>query len=264
MNNSLYIGIIGQSGDKKELISRLIGNTIAWQYTHNQTVMDMDYMCEFIKWCDKSPEELTEAKDVYYASFADPLKAIISMITCIPMTLMMDHESKCNYIVNIKTFEYKPNDGTELVIAPEKLFKQRTKKLSLEYDDKQELPDVWMVLNDYIIYFGYYLCRNYMGKDVWVNVERRSNSAYPPNKGIRIYTDIRSISEKDYIKEMGGIIIRLSELQCFNSIIHDSTLFDIPVDFELDAFHDVKEMMKDIFDLCLKIVLDRIGIATGS
>lgn len=251
----MYIGIIGHSGEDKMNIAHLYGNTLSWILEHpGHETPTLEFIKDYYSWCESLSDDSNWVKpDIYYASFAHPLKAIVSMITGIPFELLSSHDTKCSYIINIKTFEYKPNDGKEEIISPEKLFRQRNKKLSLEYDDKQELPDCWMFLNDYVIYFGYYLCRNYLGKDVWVNVERISNKNFPPNDGYRIYPDIRSMSEYQYIKDMGGVLIRINQSKEANSVINDYSLFNVDVDIDMGWYSDVRGLYDEIYSNCYEL-----------
>ena len=110
-----------------------------------------------------------------------------------------------------------------------------------------------MFLNDYVIYFGYYLCRNYLGKDVWVNVERISNKNFPPNDGYRIYPDIRSMSEYQYIKDMGGVLIRINQSKEANSVINDHSLFNVDVDIDMGWYSDVRGLYDEIYGNCYEL-----------
>lgn len=256
----ITIGIIGGSGTDKLKISRLYGQTLHWMVTRADIPDEMtyDFMIEFNKWCDEiDGGNYTDSNthDVYYASFSHPLKMAISMITGIPFDLLSSHDKKHNYIVNVSTLEYKEKDDTK-TITPEKLFKKRNSKLSLEYNDKQILPEEWMTLNDYVIYFGYYLCRNYMGRDIWTMSEKKGIANFPPDpNSIRIYTDIRSLSEYNLIKELGGIVIRINQKECnVDSVINDYQLFTEDVDIDMMWFSNIRGLCEDIYKNCAEII----------
>lgn len=251
----MYLGIIGKSGCDKIKISRLFGKTIVWIMTHldSTSTPSFDYIYNFINWCNalNSDQKLEEDNEIYYASFAHPLKAIVSMITGVPFNILSDYSTKNDYIINFKTFEYKLHEN-ETLTSPEDLFSKMSNNLHLNYNDKPVTPNIWMTVNNFVIYFGYYICRNYLGKDIWTLVEKNSNSNFSTN-GYRIYTDIRTIPEYEYIREMKGKIIRINQ-NVGSSIISDKELFSLPVDIDIPIYSSINDLYEIIYKECYSLI----------
>lgn len=176
---------------------------------------------------------------VYFASFAHPLKYIVSQLTLIPFEYFSDCKTKNAYIINLKTYEYRERRDGDRVISPMDFFGLRWPEaynniLSGTHDNPDD--DVWMTLNDYVIYFGFYVCRSFLGKDIWTRVEEMTNKRFPPDpSSIRVYIDVRTRSEYDYIKSLGGRFIRIDMEKDKRDIIYDPGLDSVPVDLELPA-----------------------------
>lgn len=259
----MYIGIIGHTGDDKLKLSQLIGETVNWIATHKEEKKNpsFDFCLHFYEWCDELDKDgaiSNPSQRVYYASFSHPLKMVVSMITGIPFELFNDPVKKNTYIININSLDYKELEN-ETLISPEKLFRNRNRNLSLEDNEKQELSDSWMSLNNYVIYFGYYLCRNYIGRDIWTKVERISNGRFgSASSPIRIYTDIRTLSEYDYIREKEGSLIRISsdsQKSDENSIVYEKLLSDAKVDGEIHyRGSDFRGLCILVYSICYNIV----------
>ena len=79
----MYIGIIGHSGEDKMNIAHLYGNTLSWILEHpGHETPTLEFIKEYYSWCESLSDNSNWIKpDLYYASFAHPLKAIVSMIT---------------------------------------------------------------------------------------------------------------------------------------------------------------------------------------
>ena len=259
----MYIGIIGHTGDDKLKLSQLIGETVNWIVTHKEENENpsFDFQLHFYEWYNELNENRAisnPSQQVYYASFSHPLKMVVSMITGIPFELFNNPDKKNTYIININSLDYKELEN-ETLISPEELFKSRNHNLSLKDNEKQELSDSWMTLNNYVIYFGYYLCRNYIGRDIWTKVERISNGRFgSASSPIRIYTDIRTLSEYDFIREKGGSLIRISnsaQKEDKNSIVYEKLLSDAEVDGEIHyKSSDFRELYNSVYSICYNIV----------
>lgn len=252
------LGIIGYSGDDKLRVAHLYGETLSWMLKNRDSLDETpsyDYTIEYMKWCEYiEAYKLAPTEGIYYASFSHPLKMTVALMTGIPFSIMNVSEKKNKYIININTLEYREREGSETLITPEKLWKIRNKKLSITYDEKQELPqNTWMTINDYIIYFGYYICRNYVGKNIWTNAEKQTISRYPITD-IRIYTDIRNKSEYDFIKDNEGYIIRLDKSVERPCVVYDSSLMSVEVDSDLPHINNYREILDRIYHECYHII----------
>jgi len=197
----------------------------------------MEYMIDHEKeFVYGIPSDL-DRYNVYFASFAHPLKYIVSQLTSIPFEYFSDCRKKNEYIINLRTYEYRKREKEDHIVTPMDFFKSRWPEaydhvLSGTHDNPD--GDLWMALNDYVIYFGFYVCRSFLGKDIWTRVEEMTNKNFPPDpSSIRVYIDVRARSEYDYIRSLGGKFIRIESMKDNGSIIYDLDLDSVPVDLSL-------------------------------
>lgn len=163
-------------------------------------------------------------------TFAHTLQFMVAELTSIPVRYFIDCNTKKDYVINIKTFEYRKIQPEDVLMNPYELYD----KMQANADFTpvgQEIDDAWMTLNSYVVYFGQCVCRTFLGKDVWTRVEERMNRAYPPEDDtVRIYTDMKSMSEYEYIRSIGGKVVSFTGIESAGSYIYDDELDNVPAD----------------------------------
>ena len=177
-------------------------------------------------------EQIQVNPRVYRASFSHPLKSIITMLTGVPFEILNDPAKKKEYIININTFEYKEGSPDRSI---EELYWAREKGVDI---------DGWMTVNDFINYFGHHVCKRFIGKDIWTRCEEISTDQYPTPEKWRIYSDIRTTGEYEFIKKKGGKVIRINTSGT-TGCIFDKKLNDVEVDEQIfiediNDFYQVK------------------------
>ena len=201
-----------------------------------------EWMTEYAKAIDfakSRPDEMMKGDacdankyNIYFASFSDSLIYIVSLLTSVPWEYF-DNDKKHKYIININTYDYREKTPEDTVVSPEYIFNDRWRDAQYRavHNKHTEISNEWMTLNDFVVYFGFYICRNFLGKNIWTKVEETSNKRFPPEpNSIRIYDDIRSLGEYEYIKKCGGKIVRV-ETKDNNKggVIYDSALNTVDV-----------------------------------
>ena len=205
-------------------------------------------MTEYAKAIDfakSHPEEMMKGDacdankyNIYFASFSDSLIYIVSLLTSVPWECF-DNDKKHKYIININTYDYRERTPEDIVVSPEYIFNDRWRDAQYRavHNKHTEISNEWMTLNDFVVYFGFYICRNFLGKNIWTKVEATSNKRFPPEpNSIRIYDDIRSIGEYEYIRSCEGKVIRVETKdnnKC--SAIYDTSLNNVDVDLSVNG-----------------------------
>lgn len=229
----MYIGIICQNSKLANKLGDVLEGVLGKTYNDKFA---------FIKEYLKILKEGDVNNQVYRASFSHPLKSIVTMLTGVPFEILNDSSKKKEYIININTFEYKegfPN----LDIST--LYKKR---------ENGELVDGWLTVNDFINYFGHHVCKRFIGKDVWVRCEEKSTEQYPTTEKWRIYSDVRTKSEYDFIKSKEGILIRINTNKEYTGCIFDKSLNEIDVNYQFNINNEEGFYQVNTSDLVYEIV----------
>lgn len=210
-----YIGIVCPDSKISTILGKILEGTLGTPNEKFKFILDSIDILNGVK---------KDSRNTYLASFSHPLKVIVSMITGIPFELFDDPIKKKKYIININTFEYK--EGAALTSAAE-LYEKRL---------NGELTDEWITLNDFVNYFGHMLCKRFINKDIWVRCEEVSCNNLTGGNGYRIYSDVRTRSEYEFIKRRGGVIIvvDITSHHVKNSCIFDKSLISENADYRID------------------------------
>ena len=151
---------------------------------------------------------------------------------------LTDAYIKHNKYVLISTGEVM--EATELNEVPHTIcsLEQLCKVKCLE-----AIPGATLTVNNYILYFADHVIKRYFGKDVWLNATIALNKLMG---GIdyRIYWDVKTQGEHDYIKNSGGFIICLPDEDPF--IDRYQKIDKLQPDFDLSLVENILEQ-PDVF-----------------
>lgn len=208
-----FIGIICQNSD----LARQLG-----AYLQATAGRDFNDKYDFTKaYVAAYHGETAENPSVYMASFSHPMKMIMAMLTGVPFEILDRPENKRKYVIDINTFEYKIGEPT--VTANDIYFaRNHYKNIS-----------GWITANDFVNYFADTVCKQFLGNDIWAKCEEITLNSAPPSDGIRVYSDVRTISEYNLIKKHDGLVIRI-DTTAEKSKIFDEALNSVPVDVILN------------------------------
>lgn len=122
---------------------------------------------------------------------------------------------------------------------------------------KEKMDAFWLVEPRKVMQFvGTELFRNglmqcsgleWVGQDVWVNVVKRRIMEDPD--GLIVVTDVRFANERDLIKELGGIVVRVRRDQVMCSDGHSSEIQDFEVDYEIENNGTFEELFGKVESL---------------
>lgn len=262
--NIKYIGICGHRGSGKNTMAYLIANTL--EYILTNEFIEEKYYNKFKQWCDEiikdeSCVSSSQRNKVYIESFSDDLKLYINLLTGIPIEHMYEDSCKENVAINLKDLsEVNVKDITnkDLLITREKLFELRnTKKIS------QITSDLYITLGDFILYFGYDVMQRFFGANFWVKSLRKSEDKWQSNWNneviYKIYSDVKTECERDYIKDHGGVIIKVVRPDHKKSASPLSKDIDFKEDAVINSVEGgLYDLRNDIYRISMNILLNNL------
>lgn len=236
-----YIGIICRNSKTATLLGKILEGTLGLPNEKFRFILDCIDILNGIK---------KDSRGTYLASFSHPLKVIVSMITGVPFELFDDQDKKKEYIININTFQYKEGSPT---ITQSALYDKCLKK---------EHIDGWMTLNDFVNYFGHTICKRFINQDIWVRCEEVSCNSLTSGNGYRIYSDVRTMSEYEFIKSHTGVIITIDTRSATTKegCIFDKTLLDKETDYRInvdDKQFGSMDTLSEIYNIVQDIQLNK-------
>ena len=265
-----YIGIRGHRGAGKNTISFLLGASIDF-YTKNNNWDGFDDVyadAVNIAMNDDSFIENADFVNVFFESFADTPKIMLSQLLGIPSEYFYNDWSKDSIIVNMKDFTF--------IQAKDKLELQRIKD-NMHLYDADELArianfrtvdnderEIHTTLRELISYFSKNVMQIYFGPNVWIkslNANRWEQERFYTGRGktiYKIFTDCKFPSEVSYIYNNGGKIIKVNRE---NNVKEDTQIskeldldprFDYEINLDGDLMKD--ETKEDVKRLTLKII----------
>jgi len=264
-----YIGIRGHRGAGKNTFSYLLGTAIdfymknksfdGFESVYNQAVERVV--------CDEDFIEEAEFKHVYFESFADTAKVLLSQIIGMPVRFMYDDWCKDSVIIDLKDFSFQQaKDKLELSAMVKEntvLEAEQLKKIVDESSiDTYEGP-IHITLRELIAYFSRYVMQKSFGSNVWIKslkVNKLDSEFFlaPNGKTVyRIFTDCKFSTEISYIVNNSGTIIKVnradnvkSDTQISAELKNDDR-FDYEINFDGDlnnpeTFEQIKTITKQI------------------
>lgn len=255
-----YIGIRGHRGSGKKSIAFLLGNTIDFLLNKKDiSYFDNDYN----KWVEELmyDEDLAilgnENVYVYYESFSDTLKTFISMLTGICGESIYRDCYKDDIIIDLydfKSYHLKDCPSDIRIYSREEMIKWCDENNQLK---NKHIPEKsYMKLRDFILYFGMDIMKKYLGVDVWIKSLNTFNlfDSNFMDTDYKIFTDVKTKSEVEYLKSKNGIIININRKNNKKENVGLDSLDDNNFDYEININGDLKSIKDDIYKLALEII----------
>lgn len=265
-----YIGIRGHRGAGKNTISFLLGTAIDF-YTRNNSWDGFDEVYADmvdIAMNDDSFIEDADFVNVFFESFADTPKIMLSQLFGIPSEYFYNDWCKDSVIVNMKDFTFmQAKDKLELQMISNNTHLYDADELVRIANFKTVdniADDVYTTLRELISYFSKNIMQKYFGSSVWVkslNVNKWEQERFYTGRGktiYKIFTDCKFPTEISYVKNNNGIIIKVTRENNIKADTQISKELDLDnrFDYEIKLDGDLmKESTKeDIKLLTLKII----------
>ena len=212
-----YIGIRGHRGAGKSTIAYLLGNTINELLRQQKDSYDEPISELYQTWCDEIVNNENIIHDVcldkiYFESFSDTIKIMIKMFLGCPQEFLYSDYHKDHVVINLRDFTYKVYES-----IPENI-KTYTSKELYECMSKVGNPititkNVYITLREFILYFGREVMQRHFGMNVWVKSLKSSQELFTnifnEEDCYKIYMDVKTPGEVTYIKNLGGVIIKV-------------------------------------------------------
>lgn len=252
-----YIGIRGHRGAGKTTISYLLGNTLEYVLKNNQDNFDELYRT----WCDDiiKDERIIHSCGldyVYFDSFSDTLKLWVRLLIGCPDEYMYDDYYKDHMIINMKDFSYKIYDDIPLdTLTHAELYNIIPKDKAPTTITK----NIYISLREFILYYGLEVMQRYFGANVWVKSMKNSSEFYTSifndDDSYRIFTDLKTPAEVTYIKNLQGIIIRVSRPgHKKNAKGLDKLGQDSRIDYDIEVGEDLYQTKNNILEIVKSLI----------
>ena len=258
-----YIGVRGHRGAGKISISYLLGNTLEYLIKNKGVIQD-DYNTLYDAWVD---DVMTDENCIYSASlnnvmfesFSSNILFFIELITGIPVECLISDYYKDHMLVNLKDFtvvEYHEIPKDLKIYTHEMVYNAIPKDLP----PAQIVDDVYMLLRDFIIYFGMDVMQRFFGVDVWIKSLEMGYKILPEDyyNDYKIYFDVKTPAEVSYIRNKEGLIININrslnkkESKDLNKLSKDNR-----IDYNIEIKGSLKDLKNQIIDICKDIYSKR-------
>lgn len=228
------IGICGRRGSGRVTAAWLLAQTMEEKRKGTPYEKFKVLFESWVKLVILDPAEATSTDHVILDSFGEHI--IDQLKQFCPALIGYDLHDETDlkgFYINPATFEIEPRgsevfayDDVDICTA-----KEYVEAISLS----NRFPTgLYMSLDEFIIYFAHYTMKKAFGPNVWLNIASATAEAMG-SPDSRIYWDVKTQAELEYISKNGGTIIELRNA---------------------DREHDTDKMYRDIHYLDPDIILD--------
>lgn len=201
MSEVTVIGITGHRGSGKTSIGYLLGNILnSIRRHHTKEEIFEDYKT----WCITIRQNNNAIYDccldyVYFDEFGEMPKSFVAQLLGIDMSVLDNDTLKDTMYVNMSNFKLYVYDESIKVINAEGILSKPPKKWK----------DTYISLREFIKVFSIDIMQRFFGSDVWLKSRRVNEEKWNYfNDGWKLFTDVKTKEEINYIKDNNGIIIR--------------------------------------------------------
>lgn len=271
-----YVGIRGHRGSGKKSFAALLGNTMDILLSYPSTYMHYDrdtrsaFDNNYDEWVgaimaspDSIPSEISNLHYVYLDAFGDIPKTFVQLMLGVTAADLDNNDTKDNIIINLKDFSKAwrnelPED-LELMTA-EQVYEMRH-TMSAPSIIKF---DTYMTLREFVLYFGKDIMQRYMGLNVWIKALNANselfNNLFSEDAAYKIYCDIKTKSEVSYIKDNGGVIVKISRPNHKKDGRYvDDLRSDKRYDYAVTINGDLMSVKEDIWKIANEIIRNTHG-----
>lgn len=254
-----YIGIRGERGSGKDLITYVISNILNHMIYEGEepTKEQVDKWIKDIIDNENIIHEIS-LNNIYIDSFGDAVKIFVAMLLGCDTKYLYDDYYKDHMVINMATFEYKIYDNIPdnlILISNELLSDYLLKKGSPD----QPLSNIYMSLRDFILYFGHDVMKRFFGANIWIKSLNSNNIMFEnifTDKTYKIYRDVKTSSEVTYIKDRKGIIIKINKPHNKKKKGLDTLSKDKRIDYIIDIPDNIYDIYDNILKICKEILKD--------
>lgn len=175
-----------------------------------------DYLCKKI---------MADSPSTHRYAFADAMKIgiadILGFQDCFRKAIT-DNESehfKDNYCIDLGTLKVypatHPSDNSMKYVSASELYEMKKHDINMKYfAPENKYNNVYITIREFLVYFGNYICKPFINKNIWINSVIAKLPPYDPQMGIYggkcIVTDLRFPEEYEALKKAGFLFIKVN------------------------------------------------------
>lgn len=227
-------GICGRTGSGRKTAAWLLAQTLEERRKGTPYEKFRVLFESWVKLVIIDPAEATSTDHVVLDSFGEHILDQIKQFC--PALIGYDLHDEAvlkDYVINPYTFEILPRNPALPGWMDVDICSAQQYAECVQLDG--ETPDsLYMTLGEFIMYFAHFTMKKSFGPNVWLNIATATADAMG-SPDIRIYWDVKTQAELDYISKNKGFIIELRNA---------------------DREHDTDKMYRDIKYLDPDLILD--------
>lgn len=249
-----YIGITGHRGSGKTSVAYLLGNMLeALKLGHDKSTINAQYIvwCETIK-ANQNAIYDCALNNVYFDEFGEMPKSFVAQLLSIDMSVLDNDILKDKMFVSLSDFRLYSNDGSLKTVTSEDILSNNGKRWTGHY----------ISLREFAKCFSIDIMQRFFGSDVWLKTLRVNDEKWnEPDRGWRLFSDVKTKDEIQYIKDKSGVLIRTihpSNRKSNSGItnIDDRNNFD--VDYTINTEGKLLDMFDAIYSMAHQIYTQSI------
>ena len=196
-----YIGITGHRGSGKTSVAYLLGNMLdCLKHNYSEETIKQNYAI----WCEKIKANQNAIYDcaldyIYFDEFGEMPKSFVAQLLSIDMSVLDNDTLKDTMYVSMKDFKLYANDGTLKTITAEDVLSNNGKRWTNQYISLREFAKCLSID----------IMQKFFGGDVWLKTLKVNDDKWnEPDSGWRIFSDVKTKDEIQYIRDKQGVLIR--------------------------------------------------------
>ena len=261
------MGIRGSAGSGKDTVAYLFAGALNYYIEHsNGSFCDFTNDEWYYYWNDMKKNALAangnilhsegagDFSNIYFETFADNVKIILSMLTGIEYEKFYDSSLKENLYFNFATFEncLKDNLLEDAIILTDDECINMVDNNNINLSIK---TNYWISMRSLMVYFGTHIIQRYFGKKAWVNSLSVGHMRYIDNS-VRIISDCRFPHELKYIRDNNGIVLQVqsnrNKIKESNSVAETSLIDNKDYDIIIDNSGTLDNLLPQFFEIIEK------------
>lgn len=263
------IGIRGAAGSGKDTVSYLFGGVLNYFIEHDGNMACFD-TTDFARMWQTMKENALKANgnvlktegtgdfdNIYFRTFADNVKLILSLFTNIELDMFYDAKAKEDYFFNPYSFTHcwrNELPQSAIIVKDNELYtfvRENNVDLSAPGNEKY-----WISIRSLMIYFGTYIIQTFFGRKAWVNTLARDIKNADYERTVSIFTDCRFPHEVDFIRASNGLMFKIvstrGTIKEYNSIAETSLNDNDDVDVVIDNSGELNSLLPQFFEILNK------------
>lgn len=243
-----YIGITGHRGSGKTSTAYLLGNILdCLKHGHSKEAIKMYYT----DWCGKIKNNQNSIYDcaldyIYFDEFGEMPKSFVAQLLSIDMSVLDNDTMKDTMYVNLNDFKLYSLEDHFCIVDSNWLLLNKTDNCFGE--------PVYMSLREFVKCFSIDIMQNIFGSNVWLKVLKVNDSKWnEPDSGWRVFSDVKTIDEIEYIKNKQGVLIRTKQPSNKKSKKGITNIENCNPDYIIDTSGELIDLFDSIYEIAIDI-----------